>query len=44
VEDMKVGLDLAEQGHPAVLVEQAKVWRMPSDREGTIEQRGSVSV
>lgn len=39
VEDMKVGLDLAEQGHPAVLVEQAKVWSMPSDREGTIEQR-----
>ena len=39
VEDMKVGLDFAEQGFPAVLAERAEVWSMPSDRDGTIEQR-----
>jgi cellulose synthase/poly-beta-1,6-N-acetylglucosamine synthase-like glycosyltransferase len=39
VEDLALGLELAEQGHPATLVTDARVWSGGSSAEGTLAQR-----
>jgi len=39
VEDLALGLELAEQGHPATLITDATVWSGGSSTEGTLAQR-----
>jgi cellulose synthase/poly-beta-1,6-N-acetylglucosamine synthase-like glycosyltransferase len=39
VEDLKLGLDLAERGHPPKLVANATVWSNASSEGGTLVQR-----
>jgi cellulose synthase/poly-beta-1,6-N-acetylglucosamine synthase-like glycosyltransferase len=39
VEDLELGLDLADGGHPAILVEDAAVWTDPAAETNTMEQR-----
>ena len=39
VEDLELGLELAGQGHPALLVEDAAVWSDPAAQNSTFDQR-----
>jgi cellulose synthase/poly-beta-1,6-N-acetylglucosamine synthase-like glycosyltransferase len=39
VEDLALGLELAEAGHSPVLVQNATVWSSPSTEKGTLTQR-----
>ena len=39
VEDLVLGLQLAERGNPALLVEDATVWSRPASAAGTLIQR-----
>jgi cellulose synthase/poly-beta-1,6-N-acetylglucosamine synthase-like glycosyltransferase len=39
VEDLELGLDLADGGHPAILVEDAAVWTDSAAETNTMEQR-----
>jgi cellulose synthase/poly-beta-1,6-N-acetylglucosamine synthase-like glycosyltransferase len=39
VEDLEMGLKLAEAGHPALLVEEASVWSDPASAKDTFDQR-----
>lgn len=39
VEDLQLGLDLAEQGHPAQLVPNSTVWSAAASEAETLEQR-----
>lgn len=39
VEDLELGLDLADDGHPAILVEDAAVWTDPAAETNTMDQR-----
>lgn len=39
VEDLKLGLELSEAGHPPKLVEEAQVWSNPETDSNTLSQR-----
>ena len=39
VEDLALGLELADLGHPPALVHEASVWSSPSTEKGTLTQR-----
>jgi len=39
VEDLNLGVSLAEQGHAAVLIEQATVWSSAASAQDTLQQR-----
>ena len=39
VEDLEIGLDLAEAGHPALAVEDAEITSAPASAKDTLEQR-----
>jgi cellulose synthase/poly-beta-1,6-N-acetylglucosamine synthase-like glycosyltransferase len=39
VEDLRIGVELAEAGHAPMLVEESRVWSDPETEKGTLSQR-----